>query len=105
MLVDKFHEIHSPSARAEGVLGRLMRAFPARVLVADDVAPAAVAPAPVSRARPDATSTGLLARLDAWLWRLQQRETEAWLAQATDTADLESRMRSLERGRTDGWRI
>ncbi len=95
MLVDKVHQTLAPSSRVEGVLGRLIRAFPARVLAADDV----IAPAPQRTHAParDASRAGLLARFDAWLWRMQQRETDAWLGQAKDTADLEFRMRTLER--------
>jgi hypothetical protein len=37
--------------------------------------------------------------LDRWLWKQQMRETEAWLAKATDVCDLEARIRHLERGR------
>jgi len=38
-----------------------------------------------------------LGRLDNWFWRQQQRQREAYLAQATDIFDLEERMRRLER--------
>ena len=38
-----------------------------------------------------------LGRLDDWFWRQQQRQREAYLAQATDIFDLEERMRRLER--------
>jgi hypothetical protein len=40
----------------------------------------------------------LLERLDRWLWSLQQRDIEAYLAQATDVFDLEARMHALARG-------
>jgi hypothetical protein len=46
---------------------------------------------------------GLFARAFAWFdgafWRAQQRDVEHYLAQASDAADLERRMRSLERVR------
>ena len=96
MLVDKFHPTPSPSTRVEGLLGRLMRAFPARVLAAQDLAVGErILTAPATIVPPKA---GLLARVDAWLWRLQQRETEAWLGQSKDASELEYRMRTLERG-------
>jgi len=44
-------------------------------------------------------SDDLFANLDRWLWKQHQRETEAWLAQATDVHDLEARIRHLERNR------
>ena len=37
-------------------------------------------------------------RIDAWFWRLEQRELEARLAEATDIYDLEVRIREIERG-------
>jgi len=39
-----------------------------------------------------------LDRLDAWAWRQQQKDREAWLAQSSDLADLEARLRALDRG-------
>jgi len=36
------------------------------------------------------------ARLEMWSWQRQMREQEAYLAQATDLADLEARMRDLD---------
>ena len=45
-----------------------------------------------------ASKLGLLERIDHWLWRLEQREIEARLAEATDIYDLEVRIRELERG-------
>ena len=46
-----------------------------------------------------ARSDDLFASLDRWLWKQRQRETEAWLAQASDVHDLEARIRHLERNR------
>ena len=40
---------------------------------------------------------GLLDRLSNWVWRSEQRATEAYLAKATDIFDLEARIRQLER--------
>jgi hypothetical protein len=42
-------------------------------------------------------SGGWLARLDRWLWTQRQRAIEAYLAQSRDLADLERRMRDLDR--------
>lgn len=43
----------------------------------------------------------LFSRLFRWidrsLWRARQRDVEHYLSQATDAADLERRMRALER--------
>lgn len=41
---------------------------------------------------------GLLDRLEARLWRQEQRRREAWLAQSADVFELERRMRLLDRG-------
>ena len=49
-----------------------------------------VGPAPKQR-------IGWLERLDRWLWQLEQRGREAYLAQAKDIYELEERMRHLER--------
>lgn len=35
-------------------------------------------------------------RLETWSWQRQMREREAYLARATDLADLEARMRDLD---------
>ena len=35
-------------------------------------------------------------RLETWAWQRQMRQHEAYLAQATDLADLEARMRRLD---------
>jgi hypothetical protein len=39
-----------------------------------------------------------LDRLDAWVWRQQQKDRDAWLAQSKDLAELEARLRALDRG-------
>jgi len=45
--------------------------------------------------------TGILERsfeaIDNWFYRQRQNERESWLAQSSDLADLERRMRQLER--------
>lgn len=90
----------SATNHAVGVLGRLMRAFPARTVVDADVAVDAVQqPAAVVRPLVQdnlSNRAGLLGRLESWIWRQQQRERESYLAEATDIADLEARMRVLE---------
>ncbi len=96
------HQSNPPSAstHAVGVLGRLMRAFPARAVAhAGDVVDALQQSKPAAVSAPVSTSTGpqgVLARLESWIWRQQQRDREAYLANATDIADLEARMRTLE---------
>ncbi|HTI46261.1 MAG TPA: DUF3563 family protein [Casimicrobiaceae bacterium] len=40
---------------------------------------------------------GLLDRLDRWTWKQRQKDIEARLAQSTDLADLERRLRELDR--------
>lgn len=90
----------SASSHAEGVLGRLMRAFPARSMAEVDEVVAskeqtATAAAPTVAQDANA-SRGFFARIENWIWRQQQREREAYLADATDIADLEARMRVLE---------
>ena len=39
-----------------------------------------------------------LDRLDGWLWRIHQRDREAYLAGAQDVFELERRMRAYDRG-------
>jgi hypothetical protein len=39
----------------------------------------------------------LLDRLDAWLWRQEQKRRETYLAGATDIFELERRMRAYDR--------
>jgi hypothetical protein len=93
-------ESHRPSY-PEGVLGRLMRAFPARTLSEAD-ALEAVVPAPatvtgvVVEQRKSPIPDGLVARLDAWLWRRHRHEREAYLSGARAVAEIEARMRRFE---------
>lgn len=47
--------------------------------------------------RPTESSAGWLEQLDRWFWTQRQREREAYLAQAQDLADLERRMREIDR--------
>ncbi len=48
-------------------------------------------------AKPSPPKRGWMERLEHWFWRQRQRDLEAYLAQATDVHDLETRMRTLER--------
>ena len=65
-----------------------------------DAALTTASAAPVSRPtpRPGAVVRRWLDRLDHWHWQHRQNELEAVLAQSTDIADLERRMRAIERG-------
>jgi FAD/FMN-containing dehydrogenase len=45
----------------------------------------------------------ILDRLDRWFWTQEQKRRDAYLAQATDRFDLESRMRNLERAGSGGF--
>lgn len=40
----------------------------------------------------------LLDRLDAWFWRKEQEDREAYLARSRDIFDLEQRIKALDRG-------
>jgi hypothetical protein len=42
-------------------------------------------------------SISLFERLDRWMYRLQQRDREAWLGSSQDIFELEDRIRYLER--------
>jgi hypothetical protein len=46
---------------------------------------------------PERESISLFERLDRWMYRLQQREREAWLGSSQDIFELEDRIRLLER--------
>ena len=46
---------------------------------------------------PKRESTSLFERLDRWMYRLQQREHEAWLGTSQNVFELEDRIRHLER--------
>jgi hypothetical protein len=50
---------------------------------------------------PQAPKLSWMDRLDRWFWTLEQKQREAYLAQAVDIVDLEQRMRKLERVRQD----
>lgn len=42
-------------------------------------------------------SDGVLSRLERWVWKLQQRGVERYLASSQDVFELESRIRDLHR--------
>jgi len=44
------------------------------------------------------TRGGLLGRLERWVWKLEQRGVERYLASSQDVFELESRIRDLHRG-------
>jgi uncharacterized protein DUF3563 len=52
---------------------------------------------PAARAEAHGSRT-LLDRLDAWLWRQEQKRREAYLADARDLFELERRMEAIDRG-------
>ena len=51
----------------------------------------------VSAAQPKAPSRSFFDRIEHALWRSRQREVERYLASSVDIADLEGRLRQLER--------
>lgn len=56
------------------------------------------APAVKRGAKPAvAPRRGWLDRLDAWFWRLEQKERETYLARSRDVFDLERRIDALDR--------
>lgn len=60
---------------------------------------AAKAPGRTAAIRPGTTvaSRSLLERLEHALWRARQRELDRYLAQSVDPADLEDRLRRIDR--------
>ena len=56
-------------------------------------------PTPDATAEPESPPRrGLLARIEHWFWKREQRALEAHLSEAKDVYDLEARIRDLERG-------
>lgn len=55
--------------------------------------------APARPRTPAAVRLHALDRLDRWFWRQRQKDRDAYLAGATDIADVERRLRDLERRR------
>ena len=54
-------------------------------------------PARTVSIRPAAAARSLLDRLERALWNSRQRELDRYLAQAVDAADLEDRLRRIDR--------
>lgn len=52
---------------------------------------------PVVSAGPAPQPLSWLEQLDRWFWRQECKQRDRYLAQATDTIDLEQRIRRLER--------
>jgi hypothetical protein len=101
------HEISSPSA-AELYFNNSILGYVA-TLLAESLARARQRPQarrtpPAGRAkRSDAAEggskrRGWVERLDAWLWRQEQKQREAYLARSSDVFDLERRIAAIERG-------
>jgi hypothetical protein len=44
-----------------------------------------------------------LERVERWLWRLEQKRVDDYLARSVDLADLEMRLRRLERRTPSGF--
>jgi hypothetical protein len=57
----------------------------------------AFAPRPSRRMPPPAARLHALEHLDRWFWRQRQKHRDAYLASSTDLADVERRLRELER--------
>jgi hypothetical protein len=78
------------------------RPFPGVIAVLADAlggfTPAGGSSGGSSRVDSPAVSAGVWTRLDRWFRRARQSDDEAFLAAATDLADLERRVRRLERG-------
>ena len=70
------------------------------------VSPSSLAPrtVPAAPARVRA-QVGLswLERVERWLWRLEQKRVDDYLARSVDLADLEMRLRRLERRTPSGF--
>jgi len=69
--------------------------------------PARPAPKPATPAVPSSPSASprptVLERIDRWFWRQEQRRVEAYLARSVDVADLEMRIRALDRRPSPGF--
>jgi hypothetical protein len=59
-------------------------------------APPRTVPAASTRVRAE-VRLSWLERVERWLWRLEQKRVDDYLAQSVDLADLEMRLRRLER--------
>ena len=70
--------------------------------VSPSAPPARTVPAASARVR---AQVGLswLERVERWLWRLEQKRVDDYLARSVDLADLEMRLRRLERRTPSGF--
>ena len=64
--------------------------------------PARTLPAAPARVRRE-PGRSWLERVELWLWRREQKRVEDYLSRSVDVADLEVRMRSLERRAPSGF--
>jgi hypothetical protein len=64
--------------------------------VAPVAPPARTVPAASARVRRE-PGRSWFQRVERWLWRLEQKRVEDYLARSVDVADLEARIRRLER--------
>jgi hypothetical protein len=64
--------------------------------------PARTLPAAPARVRRE-PGRSWLERVELWLWRREQKRVEDYLSRSVDVADLEVRLRSLERRASSGF--
>jgi len=64
--------------------------------------PARTVPAAPARVRAE-VGLSWLERVERWLWRLEQKRVDDYLAGSADLADLEMRLRRLERRTPSGF--
>ena len=78
--------------------GQLFSLMAAGLAPATRPVPRSDVDARLSTRKDAAMGDGILARLDRWFWRQEQKAREDYLAQSQDVFDLERRMAALERG-------
>lgn len=97
------YQIGSPNAAEKyfnnGILGHICMLLAETLGSLRRPMPRAGRPAAAERAekRTELPGAGWLERLDAWYWRQEQKEREAYLAKARDVFDLERRIEALDR--------
>lgn len=70
--------------------------------VAPSALPVRTVPSAPARVRAE-VGLSWLQRVERWLWRLEQKRVEDYLARSVDLADLEMRLRRLERRPPSGF--
>jgi hypothetical protein len=85
---DMLNKMTSP-ASLWGLFATALTFQPTQDIVGLRLPPAVTGPAP--------QPLSLLERVDRWFWQQECRQRDRYLAQATDTVDLEQRIRRLER--------